>query len=158
MASRRLSTSVSTGHEERCHRRHPTRVASRGVVILQPTQVCVHNLSVSLQREDQGDVDRDPLGEKAADRRDAFRRRRDLDQQVGPVDLLDPVPGLGHARLGFTGEGRRHFHGDKAIVPWVLSKTPISSSQARFRSVAIKVLAISSVETSADFSSESRSS
>ncbi len=43
-------------------------------------------------------------------------------------------------------------------VPFVLSKTPTSSSQALFKSVAIRVLAISSVDTLADFRSRSRSS
>ena len=75
----------------------------------------VDDLLVALQREDQGDVDGDALGEGGGDGRQAFQGRRDLDHRVRAVDLLPQLDGLLLGVLGVVGQTRVDLDGDTAV-------------------------------------------
>ena len=77
--------------------------------------VGVDDLLVALQREDQGDVDGDALGEGGGDGRQAFQGRRDLDHRVRAVDLLPQLDGLLLGVLGVVGQTRVDLDGDTAV-------------------------------------------
>ena len=107
IAASRLSTSVST--------RETKNDATDAIVEmscplaaagLEPGHVGVDDLAVAGEREDQRHVDRDPLGQRRGDRRDALGRGRDLDEHVRPVDQPPQLLGLGDRRLGLAREPR----------------------------------------------------
>ena len=56
--------------------------------------VGLHHGLVLLDREQQRDVDVHPVEQRLLDRRDALRRRGDLDHQVRPVDKVPVHVGL----------------------------------------------------------------
>ena len=74
--------------------------------LLDAVEIGAHDQFVALDREDQGDVDADALGERADDGRQALLGGGDLDQQVGSIDGLPQVAGLGDGGVGVSGQGR----------------------------------------------------
>ena len=108
---------VEPGDEERGHREHPTGVAVVCDVILETAQVGVDHLVVSLQREDQGHVDRDALGREGPDGGHALRSGGHLDQEIGAIDRGDPVPGLFDGGIGVSCEYGRDLHGHEPVAP-----------------------------------------
>ena len=107
---------VHPGHEER---RRPSRILDRSwplaLACSRPARNASITCAVALQREDQRDVDADALGERRGDRRQAGRGRRDLDEQVGPVDQPPQRLGLGDGRVGLVGQPRVDLDGDPAV-------------------------------------------
>jgi hypothetical protein len=67
-------------------------------------------------REEEGDIDVDPLGQHLLDDGDSFDRARDLDQQVRPVDGRPEPAGIGRSdgRVA-RGEGR-DFDRDEPVA------------------------------------------
>jgi hypothetical protein len=66
-------------------------VAALGFEVLQPRRVRLGDRQIGVGREEQGDVDVDPLADQLADGGDAGRRSWDLDHQIGTVDRM-PQP------------------------------------------------------------------
>ena len=64
----------------------------------------VQDLAVPLEREDQRDVDADPLGEDGGDRGQPLTGGRDLDEDVRPVDRRPQGQRGGDRALGVLGE------------------------------------------------------
>jgi DNA-binding transcriptional MerR regulator len=60
---------VHSGDEEGRHRVDPAQVLTVGRGLLEPSQVGVDDTAVTLEREDQRDVDADSLSDRAGDRR-----------------------------------------------------------------------------------------
>ncbi len=87
-----IDLGVDPAHEERGHRgeRGDVNVVGR----LEPGHEGIHDFLIALQREDQRHVHADALGQAGLNRRQALPRRRDLDEQVGPVDHPPQRPRL----------------------------------------------------------------
>ena len=75
----------------------------------------VDDLLVTLEREDQGDVHGDALGQGGGDRRKAFEGRRNLDHRVLAVDLLPEFLSLLLGGFGLVGQTRVDFDGHAAV-------------------------------------------
>ncbi len=101
--SSRLSTSVST-RETKNDATEPILVRSWPLALAcsRPARKASITSRVALQREDQRHVDADALGERGGDRRQAGLGRRDLDEQVGPVDQPPQRLGLGDGLVGLV--------------------------------------------------------
>jgi hypothetical protein len=56
---------VDAGDEKRCHRRDLADVVAIGGGLLEAVEIGIHDQFVALNREDQGDVDADALGQGA---------------------------------------------------------------------------------------------
>ena len=106
---------VDPGDEERRDRRDRGDVVPVGRRLLEPGHVGVDDLAVAGEREDQRHVDRDPLGQRRGDRRDALGRGRDLDVHVRPVDQPPQLLGLGDRRLGVAREPRVDLERDPPV-------------------------------------------
>ena len=65
-----------------------------------------------------------PLAIGVGDRRQAGLRRRDLDEEVRPVDQPPQVLGLGLGGLGLVRQARRHLEGDPAVTRLPLVHRP----------------------------------
>ena len=97
---------VHPAHEERGHRGHPVdRLALRNAGF-QRRQVRFGHLAVVLDREEQGDVDVDAVGEAALDRRPALLGAGNLDHDVGPVHRPPEPHRFGDGGLGVAREPR----------------------------------------------------
>ena len=57
-----------------------------------------------------------PLAMVVGDRRQARLGRRDLDEQVRPVDQPPQVRGLGRGGVGVVRQAGRHLEGDPAVA------------------------------------------
>ncbi len=108
---------VDAGDEERRDRVDLGEVQPGVVRLLQTGEVGVHHALVAVQPEDQGDVDADALAQGVGDRGGALGGRRDLDEQVLPVDLLPQLLGRGEGRVGVEGEVGGDLDGDPAVDP-----------------------------------------
>ena len=108
---------IHPADEERSHRGNAGQVAPGGGRLLQAGQVGVDHLPISLQREDQRDVDADPLGQGGGDRGQPGQRGRDLDKQVRPVHQPPQRPGLGDGLGGVIGDPRIDLEGDPPVQP-----------------------------------------
>ena len=75
----------------------------------------VDDLLVTLEREDQGDVHGDALGQGGGDGRQALEGGGDLDHGVRTVDLLPQLHGLLLGGFGLMGQTRIDLDGDAAI-------------------------------------------
>ena len=77
MASRRRSTSLSTRLTKKLATdATEASVAPGGPEVFEAGQVGLHHLAVTLEAEDQRDVDVDACADEPADGRHALRRRR----------------------------------------------------------------------------------
>ena len=83
--------------------------------LLHPGEVGVDDLAVALQREDQRDVDADPLGQALGYRGQPGRGGGDLDEQVRPVHQPPQGTGLGDGLLGVARQPRVHLQRDPAV-------------------------------------------
>jgi hypothetical protein len=79
---------VDAGDEERGHRGDRGQVQAGLPGPLQAAQECIHHFVVAGQGEDQRDVDVDPFSQAHRDGWQALPGGRDLDEQVGPGELL----------------------------------------------------------------------
>ena len=111
----RIGLGVHARHEEAGDRRDPGEILAVGGEALQAVDVALGDLDVALEREDQRDVDRAAAGDRILDGGQAGERRRDLDEQVRPVDLLPEARHLGERLLGVVRVGRVNFQRDMAI-------------------------------------------
>ncbi len=82
-----VDLSVDARDEERCDRLDARKVDPCGPGLLEPCEVGVDDLAVALEAEDQRDVDADACGDGLGDGFESLDRRRDLDEDVGLVDL-----------------------------------------------------------------------
>ncbi len=74
------------------------------------------DLAVARHGEDQRDVDRNALGQRVRDGRQGAVRRRDLDHEVGAVDLGPQLAGLGDGRGGIVRNARVDLDGHAAVL------------------------------------------
>jgi hypothetical protein len=81
---------------------------------------------VALEREDQGDVDRDAGGNRLLDRGQALAGRGDLDQQVGLLDERVQALGLVDRALRVVREVRVDLERDPAVLATAASAMKIS--------------------------------
>ena len=100
---------VDPAHEERSNAVHTGEVASGTGVLLEARQVGVDHGGVTLQREDQHDVDAPPFSSHGLNGRNAFGRRRDLHQHVRSVYSGVEIRGGAHGAGGVTSQLRRDF-------------------------------------------------
>ena len=77
--------------------------------------VGVDDLLVALEREDQGDVDGDTLGQGGGDGRQAFEGCRNLDHGVRTVDLGPQLLSLLLSGFGLVSKTRVDLDGDTAV-------------------------------------------
>ena len=110
-----IGLGVHSADEERGHRRQPVDGLPGARASLQRPHERLRHLAVVLQREEQGDVDVDALGEEALDRRPAFPGPGHLDHHVRPVHLGPEPPALGDRPLGVAGERGRDLQRDEAV-------------------------------------------
>ncbi len=106
---------VDAGDEEARDREHRAGVAARRDEALEPAQVRLGDGRVALEREDQGDVDRDALGDAVLDRTEARLGGRDLDVEVRAIDLLVEAKRLLEGALALVGERRVDLERDEAV-------------------------------------------
>ena len=106
---------VDAADEERRDRGQPGQVAARGPGVLDAVEEGVDHLGVAPPGEDQRHVDADALGQALGDGRQAGDRRRDLDEQVGPVDKPPQLAGLGDGLLGVVREAGVDLDGHPAV-------------------------------------------
>ncbi len=106
---------VHPAHEERGHGGHPVdRLALRDAGF-QRRQVCFGHLAVVLDREEQGDVDVDAVGEAALDRRPALLGAGNLDHDIGPVHRPPEPHRFGDGGLGVARGPGRDFERDEPV-------------------------------------------
>src|SRR5699024_7578065 len=106
---------VDPGDEEGGHRVDRGQVYAGVPGTLETVDVGLRHRAVAVQREDQRDVHADALGGRRRDRRQALGGRRDLHQQVGPVDQLPQLTGLGGGGGGVVGEVGVDLDGDPTV-------------------------------------------
>ena len=92
-----------------------------GLAALEPADVGLGDLLVGLDREQQRDVDVDPLVDRLLDRADALRRARDLDHHVRAVDRLPVGARRCERPLGVVREVGGDLERDEAVLPFVSS-------------------------------------
>jgi len=95
----------------------PLEAAASGRTLFEAGKECVQHRLVALQREDQGDVDRDAVGQAGRDRRQHGQGGRDLDEQVRPVHQPPQAAGLGRRALGVAGDARVHLDRHPSVAP-----------------------------------------
>ena len=91
------------------------QVVAVGVSLGDALDEGVDDLLVTLEREDQGDVHGDALGQGGGDRRQAFEGCRNLDHGVRTVDLLPEFHSLLGGVLGVVGQTGIDLDGDTAV-------------------------------------------
>src|SRR5699024_5025742 len=74
--------------------------------LLKSIDVGLGDRTVAIEREDERDVDGDAGGDRLGDRRQALRRRRDLDEGVRTIDDLPQVLRLFDRRVRLPREAR----------------------------------------------------
>jgi hypothetical protein len=109
------STAVSTRETKKLATEAMVQRRAAADPFLQAAQVCVRDVRVALDREEQGDVDID-AGRRGAPRGlDAGRGGGDLDHGVGPVDALPQVERRGDRAVGVVRERGGDLDTDEAI-------------------------------------------
>ena len=111
----RVDLGVDPADEERRDRGQPGQVAAGGPGPLEAVEERLHDLAVAFQREDQGDVDADALGDALRDRGQPGFGGRDLDEQVRPVDEPPQLPRLGDGCVGLGREAGIDLDGHPAV-------------------------------------------
>ncbi len=91
------------------------QVVSAFAGLLHAGQVGVHHGPVPLDGEDQRDVDRNPFRQNGGDRRNPGLGRRDLDEQVRPVDDLPQLDGLSDGLVGVARQPGVDLDGHPAV-------------------------------------------
>ena len=84
--------------------------------VLERLEIGVGHRLIVGDREEQRDVDVEPLPHRLERRGDALGRAGDLDHDVGAVHGGEQALCLGDGRRGVVGKRRRHFDGDEAIL------------------------------------------
>ena len=107
---------VHAAHEEARHRGVPVDPFARGEPPVEAPEVRLHHRVVAREREDERDVDVQPVGDRLLDRGDAGARAGNLDHQVRAVDGSPEPVRLPHSRLGVVREARRHLEADEAVA------------------------------------------
>ncbi len=102
---------VHAAHEEGRHRSHALRLE----IALQPADIRVGHRLVVCQREHQRNVDVDAFGDQGENRRNAFRRAGNLDQQVGTVHGVPQPPRLGNAAGRVLGKPGRNLDAHETV-------------------------------------------
>ena len=97
-----------------CDFRH---VAARFEPIFKAEHIGVGDLLIDVDREQQRDIDVDPLRDERADRRQTGFRRGDLDHQIGARDDAPKMDRLPYRGLGVVCEIGRAFEADVTILP-----------------------------------------
>ena len=110
-----VDRAVDPADEEAGDARDMGGIAAGGDMFFQSGQIGLGDLHIDLPREQQRDIDADPLANQLLDRRQAFRRRRHLDHQILAVDVLPKPLGLGNRALGIHGEIGRHLQADEPV-------------------------------------------
>ncbi len=110
-----VDRTVDAADEETGDARDMGGIATAGDVFFQSSQIGLGDLHIDLPREQQRDVDADPLAGQMLDRRQAFRRRRHLDHQIFAVDVLPEQLGLGNRAPGIHGEIGRYLQADETV-------------------------------------------
>ncbi len=108
---------VHPADEERRHRPDAGERPARVEPLLQTRCVSVHDPAVALDGEDQRDIDADPVRDRGGDRRQTGDRGGDLDEQVGPIDLLPQVVRLVDRLLGLVGQPWVDLERDATVEP-----------------------------------------
>ena len=111
-----LGERVDAAHEETGHgrdlvNRQPLRHAA-----FQSAQIRLHHLRINLVREDERDVDVDAIRDRLLDGRNAFRRGRNLDHHVRPIERGKQPLGLGRRGRGVVRKERRHFEAAEPVA------------------------------------------
>ena len=106
---------IHTGNEEGGDGTDVVQIVAVGVSLGDALDEGVDDLLVALEREDQGDVDGDALGQGGGDCRQAFEGCRNLDHGVRTVDLLPELDSLLLGGFGLVGQTRIHLDGDAAV-------------------------------------------
>jgi hypothetical protein len=124
-AAERLQSLVDLGvdarDEEAGDRVHVER-ETLGVAALEPADEGLGDQRVLLDREQQRDVDVDPLVDRLLDRRHAGIGPGDLDHHVRAVESPPVVARLGQRTLGVVSEVGRDLEGDKAVAFLVVDR------------------------------------
>lgn len=110
-----VDSGVHAGHEEGSDGADVLQVVAVGGSLSDALDVSVDDLLVALEREDQGDVHGDTLGQGGGDGRQAFEGCRNLDHGVRSVDLLPEFHSLLGGVLGVVGQTRVDLDGDAAV-------------------------------------------
>ena len=108
---------VHPRHEERGDGVDPGQVVTRVLRRPKAVEVGVHDGAVPFDGEDQGDVHRDALRDHRGDRGQAGQRRRDLDEQVGPVDDLPQFDRLQDRLVRVVGQTGVDLDGNPTVEP-----------------------------------------
>ncbi len=112
----RVGVRVDPAHEEAGHRPDPVDRLVLREARLQRRQVGLHHVLVPVDREQQRDVDVDPLGEALMDGRQAGARPRNLHHDVRPVAGLPEAPRLGDRAVGVVRQVRPDLDRHEAVV------------------------------------------
>ena len=128
---------VDARDEEARDGQHLGRVAAGSDEPFETAEVGLGDGRVALEREDQGDVDRDALGDAILDRAETGLGGRDLDVEVRAVDLLVEPDRLLERALALVGERRVDLERDPAVDSGrSLPDRRIRSQAARMSSIA----------------------
>ena len=106
---------IHTGNEEGGDGTDVVQIVAVGVSLGDALDEGVDDLLVALEREDQGDVDGDALGQGGGDCRQAFEGCRNLNHGVRTVDLLPELDSLLLGGFGLVSQTRIHLDGDAAV-------------------------------------------
>ena len=107
---------VDAAQKETGHRRHPVQGPALGRPVLQAGDIGLGHLPVAGQAEEQGDVDVDALADELPDGRQALLGGRHLDEDIGAVQGLPQVAGLGDGAVGVVGQVGVDLQADEAVL------------------------------------------
>jgi hypothetical protein len=106
---------VDARDEEAGHGGDELRVTAGRDEALETPDVGLGDRCVAVEREDQGDVDRLALRDAVLDRGKPGQRRRNLDEEIRPVDLRVEADRLLEGLFAVVGEGRVDLERDPAV-------------------------------------------
>jgi hypothetical protein len=107
---------VDPAHEEAGHAGHVREGIALRRPRLQPFDERHRHRLVGRFREQQGDVDVDPVGDQGLDGGEAGGSRRDLDHHVGPRHPLPEVPRFLEGPFGVVGQIGGHLQAHVAVA------------------------------------------
>src|SRR5581483_1541586 len=106
---------VDPADKERCDASHGRHVTTACRQQLEALEVRVDDLAVTLEREDERDVDVAAFADHCPDRRYTLGGGGDLDVQVGLIDALVKRSCCGDRSCGVVSKLGRDFDGDEAV-------------------------------------------